>query len=229
MQSYFLSPVAYVVLTAFAIAQGIGFAMVLGTGRSVALEGAVQRLFSFPFELLMFSIPVLTMRLVSEETRSGTLETLMTTPTSEAEVALGKFAGGLMFAVVLFLPLAAQLTVLATLGSLDPGPVLAGTLGLLLLTAFFTSVGLFCSAMARTQIVAGIVTLVLLLGMHSVQYLAGPESAPMAQALRYLAPVAHYISFVKGIVDTRDLAYFVFGTATFLFLTVKALELRKWR
>jgi ABC-2 type transport system permease protein len=238
LRSYFLSPVAYVVLAAFAVAQGIGFAIVLADAPALSgepqtvlldLEQAVVRLFGLPFHLLLLTVPILTMRLLSEESRTGTLETLMTTPTSETEVTIGKFVGALLFAVVLFVPLGLQVAVLSTLGSLDVGALLAGVLGLLLVTAQFVALGLFCSSMTRTQIVSGIITLVLLLALHSIQYLALTASPRVGAVFRYLAPLTHYVNFTKGVVDTRDLAYFVLTTGALLFMTVKSLELRKWR
>jgi ABC-2 type transport system permease protein len=239
LRSYFLSPVAYVVLAAFAVAQGIGFAIVLadapaagqaaGAGVLLDLREALVRLFGLPFHLLVLTVPILTMRLLSEESRTGTLETLMTTPTGEAEVTIGKFVGALLFAVVLFVPLGLQVAVLGTLGTLDVGALLAGVLGLLLVTAQFVALGLFCSSMTRAQIVSGIVTLVVLLALQSAQFMARAVPPRVGAVLRYLAPLTHYVNFTKGVVDTRDLAYFVLTTFALLFLTVRSLQLRKWR
>jgi len=227
LSSYFLSPIAYVVLAAFAVAQGIAFALLLGRGGIPDLDLTAQAVFRVPFDLLMLTVPIITMRLLSEESRSGTLETLMTTSTTETEVALGKFAGALVFASVMFLPLAAQVVYLEALGTLDPGAVMAGTLGLLLLTGQFVAIGLFCSAMTRVQVAAAIISMAALVALYSLQFLAAIAPAPLQRTVAYLSPAGHYLNFVKGVVDTRDLAYFALSTGAFLFLTIKALQARR--
>lgn len=229
LNAYFLSPIAYVVVTCFALAQGVGFALLLGAGRGVDLDSAVQSLVTFPFQLLMLAAPLLTMRLLSEEAATGTLETLMTTPTSEAEIVLGKFAAALVFEMVLFIPLLGQVAFLATAGGLDAGRLLAGALGLFLLAAQFTAIGLLCSAFTRVQTASAVLSVVILIILHSFQYLALISSGALSLVLRYMAPLAHYAGFVKGLVDTRDLAYFVLTTCALLFLTVKTLELKTRR
>jgi len=227
LSTYFLSPIAYIVLTGFALAQGLlfslGFAPVMELGR--AAEGAL----ALPLFLLILAIPILTMRLLSEETGSGTIEGLMTTPVTESEVVLGKYAGALIFAVVMYVPILAEVAFLRLLGEMDAGPLLSGCLGLFLLTAQFISVGLLCSAFTRIQIASAIMSFVTLLVLYFVWLLSRDATTTMGGLLRYLSPPMHYTGFLKGIVDTRDVAYFILTTAAMLFLTVKALELRKWR
>ena len=178
---------------------------------------------------MVVAIPLLTMRLLSEETHSGTIETLMTAPVTEMEVVLGKFVGALLFATIMMLPIGLEIAYLRLLGPMDAGPLLAGFLGAFLLVAQFIAVGLFCSALTRIQIASAIICFVLLLGLYFLGFLGQDSTATTVKVLRYVAPPAHYVGFLKGIVDTRDLAYFAITTVAFLFLTVKALELRKWR
>lgn len=227
LNHYFFSPIAYVVLTAFAVAYGIYFAIWLGPAADLGLLAA--RLLSVPLFLLTMAVPLLTMRLLAEESHSGTIETLMTAPVTELEVVLGKFTGALIFAMVMMAPVAGEITFLRLLGEMDVGPLLSGSLGLFLLTAQFVSIGLLCSALTRMQIASAIICFVLLLGLYLLPFLGQDSSSAIVQVLRYACPPTHYFRFLKGIVDTRDLAYFAITTGTFLFLTVKALELRKWR
>jgi len=227
LNAYFLSPIAYVVLTAFALGHGLLFAPVLST--SMDLGTAAKLALYSPVFLLMVAIPLLTMRLLAEEVHSGTVETLMTAPVTELEVVLGKFVGALVFATVMMLPIGLEVAFLRLLGPMDAGPLLSGFLGLFLLAAQFIAVGLFCSALTRMQIASAIISFVLLLGLYFLWFLGHGSTSTVVQVLRYVSPPTHYFAFLKGIVDTRDLAYFVITTAAFLFLTVKALELRKWR
>ena len=227
LSTYFLSPIAYVVLTGFALAQGLLFS--LGVVPVMELSRTAESALALPLLLLRLAIPILTMRLLSEETSSGTIESLMTTPVSEAEVVLGKYAGALIFAVVMYVPILAEVAFLRLLGEMDAGPLLSGCLGLFLLTAQFISVGLLCSAFTRIQIASAIMSFVTLLVLYFVWLLSRDATTTVGGVLRYLSPPMHYTGFLKGIVDTRDVAYFILTTAAMLFLTVKALELRKWR
>lgn len=227
LNTYFLSPIAYVVLTAFALAQGIMFS--LAVRPPLDPDRAAQWALYLPVLLLIVAIPLLTMRLLSDETYRGTIETLMTAPVTEAEVVLGKFVGALVFAVVMLVPILVEVVFLRFLGEMDLGPLLSGFLGVFLLGSQFIAIGLLCSALTRIQVASAIICFALLLGLYLIGFLGGDSTTASVRVLRYLSPPTHYTSFLKGIVDTRDLAYLVITTAAFLFLTVKALELRKWR
>ena len=227
LSAYFLSPIAYVMLTGFALAHGILFAV--GIQADMSLERAAQGVFASPLFLLVLAAPILTMRLMSEETNRGTMETLMTTAVRESEVVLGKFVGAVIFAAVMYLPLLAELIYLRFLGPVDVGPLMSGFLGLFLLTAQFIAVGLLCSALTRIQIASAIASFTLILGSYFLWFLGRGEGEGTLSVLRYLSPPMHYMEFANGTVDTRHVAYFAITTVTFLFLTVKALELRKWR
>ncbi|MFO8008215.1 MAG: ABC transporter permease [Candidatus Brocadiia bacterium] len=225
--TYFLSPIAYVVLTAFALMQGILFSLSVSPQLDPGM--GVQYAFTIPVYLLVLAAPVLTMRLLSEETSRGTIETLMTAPVTELEVVLGKFTAALIFAVVMFLPVLGAVAYLRILGPLDAGTVLSSFLGLSLLTGELLAIGMLCSALTRIQIASAIMSFAVLIGLYFLWFLGRDSTAAWARVLRYAAPPWHYFSFLKGVVDTRDLTYFVVSTGAFLFLTVRALELRRWR
>lgn len=227
LHSFFLSPVAYIVLTGFALAQGIMFALVLEP--PIDPGWTAEWVFRIPVYLLMIAAPVLTMRLLSEETGSGTIETMMTAPVTETELVLGKFAGVLVFAMVMFLPLVAQMAFLGLHGQMDIGPVLAGFMGLFLLTAQYLAIGLLCSALTRVQVASAIMNFAVLVALYAAPFMARQSEAALPRLLRYVSPTSHYVGFARGIVDTRDVAYLVITIALCLFLTVRALDLRKWR
>ncbi len=226
LSSFFLSPMAYIVLTGFALVQGIQFARVLEPHMDPAW--VAEWVFRTPLNLLIVAAPLLTMGLLASERAGGTLETMMTAPVTELEVVLGKFCAVLVFAMVMFLPLIAELAFLGMQGPMDVGPALAGMMGVFLLTAQFLAIGLFCSALTRVQVAAAIMTFAVLLALYSAWFFAGDAQGAGA-LLRYVSPPAHYVGFPQGVVDTRDVAYFVITILLFLALTVRALQMRVWR
>jgi ABC-2 type transport system permease protein len=232
MAASFLSPAAYVTMVVFFGLTGLIFwdAVKANVGTD---EPPSAMLFAGVIFCLTILVTVVSMRLFAEEKRSGTLETLMTAPVTEAEVVLGKYAGALTF--VLFsaaVPLA-YLFVLRALNPgmahLDRGALAGGCLITALLASFTLSVGLLVSLMTRNQIAAAItcfcaIWLVLLAG--SVGALAPPARAQIGQ---YLAAVNHIQDFSRGSVDTRPIVLYVSGTALMLFAAVRVLESARWR
>ncbi|HVR98831.1 MAG TPA: ABC-2 transporter permease [Thermoanaerobaculia bacterium] len=235
LRAYFFSPLAYVVLFFFLVVNGFVFAMIisfLNDPRSPA--GRPLDLFFggtlFFWLLLLFFTPVLTMRLLSEELRSGSIEVLMTAPVTEGQVVAGKYLAALAFYLFLWLPTLAYAGVVAHYSEVDWGPILAGYLGVLGIGALFLAVGLFASAMTRSQLVAAIITFAMLIFLFSFGLLENlVNSEPIREAFGYLNLWNHMDDFAKGIVDTRRLVYYLSGTLFFLFLTSRALEDRKWR
>ncbi len=228
LNTFFLSPIAYLVLAGFAVGHGLLFAVFLW-GSSVDLNAVAGSAFWVALYLLIVTVPLITMGLLSEEASSGTIETLLTTPVSDMEVVLGKYLGALLFGVAMLAPIALECVYLAAMGTLDYGPVAAGFLGLYLLIAQFVAIGLFCSSLTRVQVGSAIISFVMLLGLFFLWLVVRDRSSLAAVVLRYMAPPVHYDGFVKGIVDTRDLVYFASTTALFLFLSVRVLESRRWR
>jgi ABC-2 type transport system permease protein len=228
LNTYFLSLMAYFVLTLFTLANALFFAIWL-RGTSVDPNVVISEATGWALFLLVFAVPMITMRLFSEEVSSGTVETLLTTPVSDTEVVLGKYMGVLIFGMAMLVPLALECVYVTTLGGVDYGPVASGFLGLYLALAQFLAIGLFCSSITRIQVGAAIMTFVILLGALLLGNLVGESESAIGKVFTYVAPVRHVGDFLKGVVDSRDLVYFVASTCMFLFLSVKVLELRRWR
>ncbi|MFP4057601.1 MAG: ABC transporter permease subunit [Candidatus Brocadiia bacterium] len=233
LMATFLSPVAYIVLAAFLVLSGYLFYSGLVRFHRATVEPATHMM-GF---LLMLMAPMLTMRLFAQEFSSGTIEMLMTAPVTAFEVVLGKYLASLLFLLVLLAPTLAYPAVLFWLGEPDPGPIVAGYLGLVLLGAFLLGVGMVASACTRAQISAAILTFVVVLSLWLVDFLVPPGSSGWAaRALRYLSFWGHYFgspggsqSFVGGVVDTRDAVYFLSCSAFCVFLTTVIVSARKWR
>jgi ABC-2 type transport system permease protein len=169
------------------------------------------------------------MRLLAEEERSGSIEMLMTVPVTETEVVLSKFLGALLFYLFMLAPSVIYVIILTLIGEPEPSHIIAGYLGLTLAGALVLSVGLFCSSITRNQIVAAVSGLVAVLFLWLIAYAGDLSGGSLGRTLDYVGIVPHMQGFVKGLVDLRDVGYFVSGTALFLFMSVKVLESRRWR
>jgi len=235
LKAYFYSPLAYVILTFFLLVQGYYFSIIvayLSDPRFPA--GKPLELFFgqtiFTWLVLIFAGTFLTMRLVSEELRSGTIETLMTAPVSEAQVVLGKYAAALVFYLFLWAPTLVYVAIIRFFTPVDWGPIASSYLGIFGIGALFLAIGIFASATSKNQIVAAIVTFFCLLVLFSLglmENLANGETAK--KILGYVNLWTHMDDFAKGIVDSRRLVYYGSGIALFLFLTTRALAAKKWR
>ena len=235
IRAYFFSPLAYIVAAFLLLVNGMVFLLI------VSFLNNPQAGFGAPLELffgqtiyfwlvLLFVAPVLTMRLLSEERRSGTIEVLMTAPINEAQVVVGKYLAALIFYCFLWLPTLTYAGIVAYYSEVDWGPVAAGYLGVFGVGAFFLSVGLFASALTRSQLVAAILTFALLIPLFTFGLLENLFNDPtLKQAFSYLNLWQHMEEFSKGIVDTRHLVYYLSATVLFIFLSAKALEAKKWR
>ena len=236
LAAYFFSPLAYVVAVCFfgACCWVFFFGLrpffpidpIFVTNQEASLRG----LFVTMAWAMTVAAPLLAMRLLSEEFSIGTIETLMTAPVTDTQVILGKFLGVLVYYLVLLATTVTFLVLIAVYGRPDPGVVLMGYLGLVLLGAAFLSVGLFASTLTRMQIVAGIVGITILLGfVATMQLLTIHGSTGVAQVAGRLNAMTYFKEFARGVFDTRGTVFFLSIAALFLFLSVKALESRRWR
>lgn len=226
--AYFLSPIAYAVSAIFLFSAGLAFG--LGTVTQGG-EASMRGLFDFWIILILaFVLPMLTMRLMSEELRSGTIETLMTAPITETEVIAGKFLGAFAFFVALLASLLVFPIMLGCYGSLDLGLLTCHYIGLLLLGALYISVGLFFSTITKHQVIAVLASFTLLALMtFAFHALALNAEGWTKVLLQQMSIRTHFQDFVRGTLDLNHLVFFVTTTAFFLFISVKTLETRRWQ
>jgi ABC-2 type transport system permease protein len=222
--AYFMSPMSYLVWAVFLFASGYLFATGVRDGGAASLAPT----FTSTAMLLLFVAPMLTMRLVAEELKTGTLEILLTDPVGDAIVILGKYAAAVVFFAAMLTPTLAYPLVLLAIGEPDPGPVLAGYLGLALMGALFLAIGIMTSAVASNQIAAAALSFTLLLLFWALGRAAdsvGPGG--LRDVLDYVSVFSRYAAFRRGLVDTRSLVYFVSVAAFALLLAIRALGLRR--
>lgn len=233
--SYFYSPLAYVILAAFLLLNGGIFYLILTIlNTPSAPYGAVLKAFFggtlYYWMYILFIAPALTMRLISEEKRSGTIETLMTTPVSEIQVVLGKYLAALAFYAFLWLFTAIYVVIVASTSRVDLMPILTGYVGILLHGALFLSAGLLASAFSKNQIVAFIWAFALLMGLFTLGFMYQIVADPTAKSIFEYATLWEQMdAFGKGILDTRPLVYSLSLNVFFLYLTAQILRLRSWR
>lgn len=236
LRAYFFSPLAYVISTFFLLINGYVFVLIVSFLNDPRASGSTTplKLFFgdtlFFWLVMLFVTPILTMRLISEERKSGTIESLMTAPVSEAEVVTGKFLAALGFFLFLWLPTVVYVVIIARHSEVDWGPILSGYLGILGVGAVFLATGIFASSFTKNQIVAAIITFAILIFFFAIAFVENlATSEPLKDVLGYINLLQHTDDFGKGIVDTRRLIYYLSTTVLFLFLTSRALEAKKWR
>jgi len=224
---YFFSPLAYVIGALFMLASGLWFfGEIFVPGR----EASLRPLFDTMAYLMVFAAPLLTMRLVSDEFRSGTIETLMTAPLTDAEVILGKFLGVMGFYLALLACTGVFLVLIAIFGQPDAGVAVMGYLGMLLLGTAYVAVGLFTSTLTRYQLVAAIAGVAILaVFAMGMQALVATAPEPLNYVAARLNAMTYFKAFSRGVFDTRGVVYFLSAAGLMLFLSVKTLESQRWR
>ncbi len=232
LRAYFFSPLAYVVLCFFLLVSGVIFIILVSQLNNPASPGGPPLGFFFQttWLMLLLIIPVLTMRLISEELRSGSIEVLMTAPVTEGQVVGGKFLAALTFYAVLWLPTVVYALSINLYEKVDWGPVGSGYLGILLIGSLFVSIGVFASAMTRSQLLAAMITVALILLLFLISVFGSLTANDLIKkTLDYLNVWDHIEEFSSGIIDTRRLVFYLSGTLFFLFLASRVLEDKKWR
>lgn len=244
LRLYFTSPVAYVVITIFLLLAGYFFynifafftlasmqsAMNPAMARDLNVTDSVLRpLFSNVSVILLLLMPLVTMRLFAEERRSGTIELLLTYPVRDGAVLAAKYLAALaLYALMLFLTLLYP-GIVAYFVRLEWGPLLTGYAGLLLMGATFIAVGIFASSLTENQIVASITTFGILLILWIIGWSADYVGGTWGKVLQHLSILEHNDSFAKGVLDTKDVLYYLNFIALALFLTLRSLEARRWK
>lgn len=225
INAYFLSPVAYVVIAVFMIFSGYFFSVMLGITQETTLR------YSLAYTQFILSIlaPVITMRLFAEENKTGTIEPLMTAPVTDFVVVFGKFLAAWALYNIMIAPTAFYIIFLAWVGNPDYGAIIASYIGLVLMGGLFISIGLLVSAVTKNQIVAAVIGIVALLILLVIGLASAGNEGWFYSSLRYIGTYDHWETFTKGIVDTRDVLYYVSFTALLLFVVVRIVESRRWR
>jgi ABC-2 type transport system permease protein len=243
LKSYFSSPIAYLLMVVFSLIFGYFFYVATAIfvsrgmesqmmGRSMPMdvnEWVIRPLLMNVSVIALFMIPMISMRLFAEEKRSGTIELLMTSPIRDVEILLGKwFAALTMFATVLAIS-AINLGFLFAYGKPDWRPILIGYLGLLLQGGALLAIGTLISTMTKNQIVAGGATFTVCLLLWILDWVSSYETAVWAKVLSYLSVVTHYEPFSKGVLDSRDIIFYLSVIFLGLFLTARSMESARWR
>ncbi len=244
LRSYFSSPIAYIVIGLWALLYGYFFAAILhffvqqslqmsqfgqGPQSMNVNQQMIRPLLQNVLILILFLMPMVTMRAYSEEKRSGTIELLLTSPITDWQIILGKFFGAMALYAVMLAVTLIHLGLLFVYGHPEWKPILTAYIGLLLMGGCFISVGLFISSLTKNQIVAAMVTFAVFLLLWVITWIgsaAGPQAEKIAQ---YLSIVDHYDDFGKGVIDTTHLIYYVSFITFGLFLTAKSVDSERWR
>jgi gliding motility-associated transport system permease protein len=243
MRSYFASPVAYLLLTMFALIFGFFFWTIVSFFAKEGMESQMRGEM-FPMNLNervirpllanagvvgLFMIPLITMRLFAEEKRTGTIELLVTSPIRDGELILGKWLAALTLYSGMLLLTALNFIFVFKYGNPDWKPLAIGYLGLLLQAGAMLAIGMFISTLTKNQIIAGAATFAVCLLLWVLGWAGGFETATWARVLSYISVTTHTESFSKGVLDSKDAVYFVSLTFVGIFFTARSLESLRWR
>ena len=246
LRSYFVSPIAYVVVGLFAVLFGYFYVASLqilvrfsaqsgmfggmGGPQSINInEFMIRPLLSNTAIILLFFLPFLTARAYAEEKRSGTIELLLTSPLRDIQIIFGKFLGVFALFLLMLSVTAVHMGILFWYGEPELGPLLSGYLGLVLMGGSFISVGLLVSSTTRNQVVAGVVTFSILLLFWVLSWMADSAGPVTQTILSYLSILEHFDDFSKGVIDTAHVTYYLSFIAFGLFLTAKSVDSERWR
>ncbi len=238
-RAYWTSPVAYVVAAVFLVLSGIFFFGQLsefvalvgrGGGKGVDVNQQLIRPYFYSVSVMvLFLVPLVTMRLVAEEKRQGTLEILLTTPAREISLVLGKYLAALGLFAALMVGVALQVAVLFAFGRPEWGPVWTGFLGLLLTGAAYVSLGLFLSSLTQNQVVAAAASFALFLILWLFHWLGSVTGGALSRILSYVSFAAHFDNFGRGVLDSSDLIFFLTLIGTGLFAAVQSVQATRWK
>ena len=226
IQIYFSSPTAYIVGMIFLALTGVFFVQDLGDPFP---EASLGTFFQGATIVLVLMAPVLTMRLMAEEQKLGTIELLLTSPIRDWEVVVGKYVSSLVFLVATMALTLYYTILLFAFADPDPGPIFSGYLGLVLYGAAALAIGLLASTLTSNQIVAAVVAMGILLVLYFADSATGSLGNTAANIISQVGIRSHFEDFSRGVIDTRHVIYYLSVIAFFLFLTIRALESRRWR
>jgi len=243
LRSYFTSPIGYIAVGVFALLYGYFYVAMLDYFVRQSMQAGqfggpqtmnvnqmmIRPLLQNVTILLLFVMPMITMRAYAEEKRSGTIELLLTSPLSDAEIILGKFLGALLLWCVMLAVSLLHLALLYAYGRPEWKPIVTAYLGLVLMGGCFISVGLFISSLTKNQIVAAVVTFAVFLFLWIITWIGSFSGPTVYKVTQYLSIVDQFDDFAKGVIDTSHLIYYVSFIGFGLFLTAKSVDSERWR
>ncbi len=241
LKSYFLSPIAYLVLTFFLLISGFVFYIVLAEAvKNLTLNPYFNEPINVPSliistfggfvgTLFLFLGPLITMGVYADERKKKTLELLLTSPIRDGELILGKYFSGLIFILILLLASYLNILILFYVSKPDLLPTLGAFLGLILFAASLVSLGNFVSSLTENQIVAAIITFILFLILWFFDIFTRESTTGWRGVLGYLSPLKHLQTLQRGVINLYDIVYFLSFISFFLFLTYRSIESLKWR
>jgi len=241
--AYFASPIAYLLMALFGLLFGFVFysavayfvmtglrSQAMGQGQAMSVNDfVIGPVFSNASVFGLFLMPLITMRLFAEEKRSGTIELLLTSPLHDWEIVLGKWIGAMTMYLCVILLAVCDIALLFVWGKPDWRPVLAGLLGLILQGGCVLAIGTFISTLTKNQIIAGAATFAVCLLLFVLSWVSSYNEAGWAQAVAYCSILTHFEPFSRGIIDTKDVIFYVSVIFLGLFLTTRSLESLRWR
>jgi ABC-2 type transport system permease protein len=244
IRSLFLSPIAYVITGIFTFIFAYFFLSVIALYTILSVQAlrapfiaeriniqdlVIRPLFANMSVLLLFIVPIITMRAFAEEKKLGTFELIYTSPLRTWEIVLGKFLGISSFVVFILAVSALFMLPIFKFGQPDKGVILTAYIGLLLMTTAFISAGIFASSITENQVISVIVSFGILLLFWVLGWVRGTLEGSLKDIIAYLSFTDHFQNFSTGMIDTRDIIYYISFTAGMLFLTISSLESRRWR
>lgn len=225
-KAYFGAPAAYVVGAMFLALTGVFFVSEI---TSPFAEADVRGIVDWASFFIIFLAPLLTMRLLAEEQKLGTLELLLTAPVRDWEVVLGKYLASMLILAAIVSATLYYVVLLYAFGDPDTGPILSGYLGLLLYGAAALAIGLLGSSLSGNQIVAAVVGIAVLLMLSYVDRVSGLVEGVVRRIVEGMSMNSHIVDFTRGVIDLSSVVYFLSLAAVFIFLTIRSLETRRWR
>jgi gliding motility-associated transport system permease protein len=242
LKSYFASPIAYIVIGLWALLYGYFFVAILQffvrSSMQMQMQGPqamnvnqqlVRPLLQNVTILVLFLMPMVTMRTYAEEKRSGTIELLLTSPVTDFQIIMGKFFGAVALYVIMLAVTVVHLGLLFIYGNPEWKPIFTAYIGLLLLGSCFISLGLLISSLTKNQIVAGMVTFAVFLMLWVITWIGSFSGPTVDKLTQYLSIIDHYDDFGKGVLDTTHVIYYLSFITFGLFLTAKSVDTERWR
>jgi ABC-2 type transport system permease protein len=225
LRSYFLSPMAYLIIAFFLFGAGLLFGLIIEQSREASLRGLISNV----SVLFLFVVPMISMRLLAEEQRTGTIELLLTNPVQEWQIVLGKFVASILLVLVMVGLTLLYPLFLFVFGNPDRGPIVAGYVGVILQASAFLAVGLWASSLTENQIVAAVLAFIFLLVLWLSDNLGQSLGGTFGTIVSYTSVINHFQDFPQGVINTKDVIYYLSMVAAGLVLSTLSLQSRRYR